>query len=235
VTITTEGSLQDLEVVSGHPLLIQSALDAVKQWKYEPTLLNSQPVKVDTTIDVVFALEGQPRDSQSVVKVDPKLHDDIKRMLEIMHAAERSAAVGRQGFDSMRPMLQKTLPDTPNRDKIIDAYEDKLAKLFQSEEYQEGSIAAYAKYFNDQDIQELTKFYETPVGQKFNDNLPSFITDVFKMGQTVAQRKLPGMMEELCKEYPELNGKFAACHAKDDDKKSQLSPPQGEIVKRSAG
>ncbi len=241
VIIAQDGSVQQLEVLSGHPLLVQSALDAVRQWKYRPTLLNGDPVEVDTTIDVIFSLDtsgGSALPSpapQSAAKIDPKLHDDIKHMLDIMHAAEKSAAVGRQVFDSMRPMLQRTLPDTPNRDKIIDAYEDKLAKLFQSEEYQEGSIAAYAKYFNDRDIQELTKFYETPVGQKFNDNLPSFITDVFKMGQTVAQRKLPGMMEELCKEYPELNGKFAACHEKDDDKKSQLAPPQDELVEQSAG
>ena len=44
-------------MVSGHPLLVQSALDAVKQWRYQPTLLNGEPVEVDTTIDVIFSLE----------------------------------------------------------------------------------------------------------------------------------------------------------------------------------
>jgi len=43
-------------VVSGHPLLRQAALDAVKQWVYKPTMLNDQPVKVSTTIDVIFTL-----------------------------------------------------------------------------------------------------------------------------------------------------------------------------------
>jgi protein TonB len=47
-----------LEVVSGHPLLVQSALDAVRQWRYQPTLLNGEPVEVDTTVDVVFSLGG---------------------------------------------------------------------------------------------------------------------------------------------------------------------------------
>jgi len=50
------GSIQDLKVVSGHPLLVQAALDAVKQWVYQPTLLNGQPVEVITTIDVNFTL-----------------------------------------------------------------------------------------------------------------------------------------------------------------------------------
>jgi hypothetical protein len=46
-----------MEVISGHPLLIQSALDAARKWRYAPTTLNGQPVEVDTTIDVIFALE----------------------------------------------------------------------------------------------------------------------------------------------------------------------------------
>ena len=54
--IGEDGHIQQLTVVSGHPLLRQAALDAVKQWVYQPTLLNEQPVKVSTTIDVIFSL-----------------------------------------------------------------------------------------------------------------------------------------------------------------------------------
>jgi protein TonB len=54
--IGEDGHIQSLTVVSGHPLLRQSALDAVRQWVYQPTLLNEQPVKVNTTIDVIFTL-----------------------------------------------------------------------------------------------------------------------------------------------------------------------------------
>jgi len=54
--ISKDGSIQQLEVISGHPLLQQNALDAVRQWRYQPTLLNGEPVEVDTTIDVIFSL-----------------------------------------------------------------------------------------------------------------------------------------------------------------------------------
>ena len=54
--IGKDGTIQQLEVMSGHPLLQQSALDAVRQWRYQPTLLNGDPVEVDTTIDVIFSL-----------------------------------------------------------------------------------------------------------------------------------------------------------------------------------
>jgi protein TonB len=54
--ISKDGSVQQLEVLSGHPLLVQAALDAVRQWRYRPTTLNGEPVEVDTTIDVIFSL-----------------------------------------------------------------------------------------------------------------------------------------------------------------------------------
>jgi protein TonB len=54
--ISKEGSITSLRVVSGHPLLTESALDAVKQWRYEPTLLNGDPVEVVTTVTVTFTM-----------------------------------------------------------------------------------------------------------------------------------------------------------------------------------
>jgi protein TonB len=54
--ISKSGSVESLEVISGHPLLVRAAMDAVQQWKYKPTLLNGEPVEVDTTIDVIFSL-----------------------------------------------------------------------------------------------------------------------------------------------------------------------------------
>ena len=54
--IAKNGTVEQLEVISGHPLLVQAALDAVRQWKYQATTLNGEAVEVDTTIDVIFSL-----------------------------------------------------------------------------------------------------------------------------------------------------------------------------------
>jgi protein TonB len=51
-----DGAIQHLEVISGDPALVPSALDAVKQWVYQTTLLNGQPVEVMTQIDVNYTL-----------------------------------------------------------------------------------------------------------------------------------------------------------------------------------
>jgi protein TonB len=54
--ISRDGSIQSLQVVSGHPMLRQAAETAVWQWRYKPTLLNGQAVEVETAINVNFIL-----------------------------------------------------------------------------------------------------------------------------------------------------------------------------------
>ena len=56
VIIAKDGSVQNIRVVEGHAMLIQAAIEAVKQWKYQPTLLDGKPVEVDTVIDVNFQM-----------------------------------------------------------------------------------------------------------------------------------------------------------------------------------
>jgi len=56
--ISKHGTIEDLHVLSGHPMLIQAALDAVRQWRYKPFLLNGEPVEVETTVTVIFNLSG---------------------------------------------------------------------------------------------------------------------------------------------------------------------------------
>lgn len=55
--IATDGTIQSLEVLSGAPMFFQSALDAVRQWRYRPTILNGAPVEVETRITVIYNLQ----------------------------------------------------------------------------------------------------------------------------------------------------------------------------------
>lgn len=56
VIVGKDGAVQQLQLISGHPLLVPAAQEAVKQWVYQPTLLNGEPVEVLTQIDVSFTL-----------------------------------------------------------------------------------------------------------------------------------------------------------------------------------
>jgi protein TonB len=56
--ISRHGRIEKLQVVSGHPMLVQSAINAVSHWRYRPYVLNNEPVEVETQITVNFTLTG---------------------------------------------------------------------------------------------------------------------------------------------------------------------------------
>jgi periplasmic protein TonB len=56
--ISKDGSIENLHLISGHPMLAPAAIEAVKQWKYKPYILNGEPVEVETQITVNFTLSG---------------------------------------------------------------------------------------------------------------------------------------------------------------------------------
>ena len=56
--ISRQGAIENLKVLSGHPMLAPAAVDAVRQWRYRPYILNNEPVEVETLITVNFSLAG---------------------------------------------------------------------------------------------------------------------------------------------------------------------------------
>ncbi len=89
--IGKEGKVLELEVISGHPLMQQAALQAVSQWVYKPTLLNGEPVEVVTTVDVVFMLDGS---APSAAPPDPAV--EIARLREEITAKPADASLQRR-------------------------------------------------------------------------------------------------------------------------------------------
>jgi periplasmic protein TonB len=56
--ISPQGMIEKLRVLSGHPMLAPAAIEAVRQWRYRPYILNNEPVEVETQITVNFSLAG---------------------------------------------------------------------------------------------------------------------------------------------------------------------------------
>jgi protein TonB len=56
--ISKTGEIQNLILISGHPMLVPAAIEAVRQWRFRPFLLNGEPVEVETTITLTFQLSG---------------------------------------------------------------------------------------------------------------------------------------------------------------------------------
>ena len=243
VIIAKDGTIKQLEITSGHPLLQQASLDAVKQWRYQPTLLNGKPVEVDTTIDVIFTLNegpGTSTDSASLSTprpIDPQLRAEILRLFDVMHLKEQTAKTAETMVDSLRPIMQAVLPVTPNREKIADAYVKALMELLDTQEFTDRTLSAYAKYFSEDDIKGLIQFYQTPAGQHFAEAMAPLFSDLNQVGQQMAMEHLPDIFKQLCKDYPELQGKAKFCPAPEEEKKSLLLIPSLPLMEplRSAG
>lgn len=82
--IDTEGHVAQADVLSGHPLFVQPAIDAVKQWQFKPFTLHGEPAEVETTAALYFGLPQKLRVSQGVMagnlvrKVDPHYPEEAK-------------------------------------------------------------------------------------------------------------------------------------------------------------
>lgn len=223
--VGTDGKIQDLELVSGPPLLVKAAMDAVKQWVYQPTLLNGKPVEVDTTVSVVFTLSDSPPPPESPASIDPQLKADVQQLMEVSRLREREVEIGHVLFQAIRPALLVAIPPTPNREKILEAYGEKLVSVLQSQDAMDRIAGAYAKYFTDEDIKAITQFYQTPAGSHFLEAAPKFAGELFAIGQGFAQQNLGSILGQLCREFPELQGVAKFCPEGPAEKKSLLLEP----------
>jgi TonB family protein len=230
--IARDGTMMQLRFMSGPPLLLRAAMDAVRQWIYNPTVLNGEPVEVETTVSIVFTLGGtipsdptqQGRPPSTLGKsesadvaapgaaTDPQFGEHILHLMEVTHFKEKQQVTARQMLGSMRPALLATIPVTPNREKIVDAYMDKLSDLLQSDEFTARVVALYAQDLTDDDVKAAAAFYETPAGQHYLESAAKMAPDLMVIGQQLALHNIPSILRDLCKEYPELqgDGKFCA-------------------------
>jgi TonB family protein len=241
--IAADGTVRSMEVISGPEVLKQAAIDAVKQWRYRPMLLNGKPVEVDTKIDVLFSLDPSPEaptEKQAgpappaTGAIDPQFKADILRLLEVMDVQGKVAKMSDSIFASVRPAVVSSLPATPNREKIADAYLEKLTRMLSSSELTDRIAVIYANYFTDDDVKALADFFQTPAGRHFNDASAQLFSAGNDAGQALAREHVPDILRSLCEEYPELQGEAKFCPDESKEKKGQLNSPDRAPATASA-
>ena len=240
-----DGAVHTIEYVSGPQILMQPAVDAVRQWRYRPMRVNRQPLEVDTTITVVFALDnsgnlkpqpyspyshagpdaGDVDPASNVQTVDPQFKADILHLFDVMHLRSRTSEMSHTMFQSLRPAVVASLPPTPNRERIADSYEQRLAALLASQEFIDREAALYAKYLSDDDVKALSDFYQTSAGQHFNDATAQLTAASSQAGEEMVAENLPSILRGLCADFPELQGAAPFCPKQTPAKKSRLVQP----------
>jgi TonB family protein len=218
VVIAKDGSVKELTPLSGPQQLWHSAMDAVKQWKYQPTVVEGTPVEVSTTINIDFTPGHPPRYDQqgaampqTAAAMDPQLHADILRLIAATHLTEIMRDYGRQMMETMRPSIEDSLPRNADRKQIMNEVEKKMMAALQSQAATDQIVMVYAKYLSDDDVKGAAAFYESPAGQRFNSVSTQMEDDLSQSGEQFALQNLDLILKGLCATHPELRGKADFC------------------------
>jgi TonB family protein len=223
VIIGVDGAVKEVAVESGHPLLVQSALDAVRQWHYRPTLLNGKPAEVDTTVTVTFKLapsaslsepSAEPaatlkREQDALNAVDPDTAADIRRLMEVVGTKNIMPQMFESQMQPVREQLLTSLKNLPadiDKEKIADRFIDMMKERVASGELSDLAIPVYAKYFTHDEIKDMLAFYESPTGKRSTEEAPSVIRDVqAAASQHWTNVVIPQLVRQMAAEFPELS------------------------------
>jgi TonB family protein len=93
VTVNERGVVTDVHVVSGHPFLIRSAVDAVSQWRYSPTYLNGEAVPVAATVTVIYKIAARLVLDELGILKDPKSGVEVDELIEQLRKSQGPVAV----------------------------------------------------------------------------------------------------------------------------------------------
>jgi TonB family protein len=221
--LATDGSVKDVQVVSGPPQLVDAATNAVKQWKYRTITLNSQPAQIETTISVVFNL-ADPAGTGKII--DPQLRVDIQHMYYSMRGFDAAEQTFEDEFNRARRELVEASPSLgPNQQQIMQAYTRGFFTTIRLPAFVDGIVAIYAKHFTDEEIKAIDQFYQSPVGQRFALESPNVNAENTALGRKFATDHMPGVLNELCKEFPELQSDAKICPSDTTGNQSRLTTP----------
>lgn len=143
-------------------------------------------------------------------KIDPAKEADIRRLLKLV----KVDALALQMMDSMtvnvRPIITNSFPPGQYREKLVDLFFEKFRSKANPNDLIEMAVPLYDKYFTDEEIKGLIKFYETPVGQKAIATLPQLTAALQENGRAWGERLGRESMVEVMAEHPELADQMKA-------------------------
>lgn len=136
--------------------------------------------------------------------IDPAKEADIRHLLDVTRTAAVMQRVMGNMEQSIRPLMTNTLPPGEYRDRLIDLFFRKFQSKLDMNRLLDLAVVRYNENFSDEEIKELTKFYETPLGQKVTATLPKITGDLQQDGQALGKQLGRDSMLEVLAEHPDL-------------------------------
>lgn len=142
--------------------------------------------------------------AKPATSVDPVKEAAIRNLFEVMGTKDAMRQVMASMSGSIRPLLESSLPPGAYRAQLIDLFFQRLQVKLRVDDLLELVIPVYDKYFSLEEIDGLTKFYQTPLGKKAISVLPQVLLESQTAGKKLGQEMGRQSMIEVLDEHPDL-------------------------------
>lgn len=161
----------------------------------------------------------QPHSSASAQgKVDGAKEASIRQLMDLTGAKSLGAQMMTTGMEQFRASITESQPDNPRAKQFIDAFVSNFQKHFDPDSLTQKMIPIYDKYLNQEDLDALLHYYQSPLGQRMLKVLPEIARESQQAGFLLGQKAAQETLEDLKADYPDF------VSPKEDEKRPAASP-----------
>jgi hypothetical protein len=168
-----------------------------------PSTIRGQAAK-PAQAPAAAAVPAQKDAGSPAATLDPAKEKAIRKMFEVMGTGKLMQQVMTTMMNNMRPMLVSSLPDGEYREKLVDLFFQKFQSKINVQQLIDLTVPVYGKYFSTEEIEGLTKFYQTPLGQKSLSVLPQTTSEIQAEAGKWGEKAGRDSMMEVLEEHPEM-------------------------------
>ncbi len=129
---------------------------------------------------------------------------DIRRLLELTHAGALATQTMNSMEGNIKPLMTNSFPAGEYREKLIDLFFVKFHSKFDEQTILDLAVPVYDKYYSDDEVKDLIRLYQTPLGQKMLATMPKLMAELQAAGEKQGQELGRQSMLEVLAEHPEM-------------------------------
>jgi uncharacterized protein len=142
--------------------------------------------------------------SRAQVQIEHAKEADIRRLLDLTSAGALATQTMDRMEENIRVLMTNSFPPGEYREKLIDLFFEKFHSKRDPQQLLDLSVPIYDKYYSDDEIKQLIRLYETPLGQKMLSVMPKVLGDLQSAGEKWGEGMGRQSMTEVLVEHPEL-------------------------------
>ncbi|HXQ25051.1 MAG TPA: DUF2059 domain-containing protein [Candidatus Acidoferrales bacterium] len=144
-----------------------------------------------------------PPPSADDAKIDPAKEAAIRHLMDVTQTSKLGENIGAYITNQVRSVMSRAIaPDSLA--KFMDTFNQKLAVSSPPSKVTDAAVPIYARVFSMEDVQGLTQFYESPLGQKVIKTLPQVSQETQQAGVEIEQKAAMEVLQAMSNDYPEL-------------------------------